>query len=65
MFPQLPKLSQFLVLSPQTGPKTTENVSAAATAPELNEAVVPIHRSSSTSSTESSGGFLKLGFDRS
>ncbi|EEA26332.1 hypothetical protein TMatcc_005401 [Talaromyces marneffei ATCC 18224] len=67
MFPKLPKLNQFLVLSPTTGPKTSNNLISS---PEDSEKPgVPIERLSSTSSTGSNssfaGGFLKLGYDRS
>ncbi|RAO67912.1 uncharacterized protein BHQ10_003924 [Talaromyces amestolkiae] len=67
MFPKLPKLNQFLVLSPTTGAKTPDNLTSSPEDAEKSGA--PIHRLSSTSSTDSSksfaSGFLKLGYDRS
>lgn len=67
MFPKLPKLNQFLVLSPTTGTKTSDNLTSS---PEdAEKSGVPIQRLSSTSSAESNksfaSGFLKLGYDRS
>lgn len=67
MFPKLPKLNQFLVLSPTTGTKTPDNLTSSLD--DTEKSGVPIERLSSTSSTDSSksfaSGFLKLGYDRS
>lgn len=67
MFPRLPKLNQFLVLSPATGTKTSDNLTSPSE--DAEKSGVPIQRLSSTSSTDSAksfaSGFLKLGSDRS
>lgn len=63
MFPRLPKLTQFLVLSPTTGTKTADNVSPLSDAdkPDLQIQRLP----SAESKEPYAGGFLKLGSDRS